>query len=102
MTRYYSLKMRLTVCEVTFTEEEKKSFEDREKAREFRAALEQDMNVSFALETHVAGADLCVVRTHAHAEGLPLPANGAGGSDGLFEGQSCQQARSRRQEYAFR
>ena len=40
---------RLNIGIVTFTEEEKKRFQDREKAREFRIALEQDMNVSALL-----------------------------------------------------
>ena len=43
------LNERLTIRIVTFTEEEKKRFQDREKAREFRIALEQDMNVSALL-----------------------------------------------------
>ena len=44
---------------MTFTEEEKKGFEaDTKKAREFRLALEQDMNVSwtFIAEMNVAEA----------------------------------------------
>ena len=42
----WSSIVRLTTHAVTFTEEEKKRFEDVTKAREFRLALEQDMNVS--------------------------------------------------------
>ena len=83
---------------MTFTDEEKKRFQDPAKAKEFRLALEQELNVSATVGAIAPMAHHSTVDAYADHEGHTVPTIRAGRIDCLPQGQPGQQARSRGEE----
>ena len=71
---------------MTFTEEEKKGFQDREKAREFRIALEQDMNVREWRSYDLRGSHACQSAHMLTLRGFPFQQFAQEGLTGYLKG----------------